>query len=230
MAHACSTGSRCWRRASLLTVPKRSRSQHTARFANCAWGQTSPRCRRHRGRLPGEPVSHLFRELALIFRAHVAGAPPRHASLLPHIDRLLLDALMAGAERPAVAALVGLRRNPLSNRSPCAPTMIEVNFLGVQLPWLLLLASRRAAVLPGQCAGCMAIVGAYRWIWHPPCLTLLCALYVLVLGAMASLAGATAASILKSGPLQPMKPDAPSLCPSRLPVLPVPSFVCWSPC
>jgi hypothetical protein len=56
--------------------------------------------------------------LALIFRAQVAGAPPRRASLLPHIDRLLLDALMTGAERPAVAALVGLRRNLFPTAPP----------------------------------------------------------------------------------------------------------------
>ncbi|WP_431107051.1 DUF1656 domain-containing protein [Variovorax paradoxus] len=69
--------------------------------------------------------------------------------------------------------------------------MIEVNFWGMQLPWLLLLA---AGALP--CAWAMrrllAIVGAYRWIWHPALFDL--ALYVLVLCALASLTGATAAS------------------------------------
>ena len=69
--------------------------------------------------------------------------------------------------------------------------MIEVNFLGVQLPWLLLLA---AGALP--CAWAMrrllAILSAYRWIWHPALFDL--ALYVLVLSALASLTGATAAS------------------------------------
>jgi len=69
--------------------------------------------------------------------------------------------------------------------------MIEVNFFGVQLPWILLLA---AGALP--CAWAMrrllAIVGAYRWIWHPALFDL--ALYVLVLCTLASLTGATAAS------------------------------------
>jgi len=69
--------------------------------------------------------------------------------------------------------------------------MIEVSFLGVQLPWLLLLA---AAALP--CAWAtrrlLAIVGAYRWIWHPALFDL--ALYVLVLSALACLTGATAIS------------------------------------
>ena len=76
---------------------------------------------RHRGRLPGDPVSRLFRELALVFRAQIAGAPLRHASLLPQIDRLLLDALMEDAERPAIAALVGLRRNLF----PTAPAALQ---------------------------------------------------------------------------------------------------------
>ena len=75
----------------------------------------------HRARLPADPVSRLFRELALVFRAQVAGAPPRHAPLLPHIDRLLLDALVADTERPAVAALVGLRRNLF----PAAPAALQ---------------------------------------------------------------------------------------------------------
>ena len=69
--------------------------------------------------------------------------------------------------------------------------MIEVNFLGVRLPWLLLLA---ACALP--CAWAtrrlLAIAGAYRWIWHPALFDL--ALYVLVLGALACLTGATAIS------------------------------------
>ena len=69
--------------------------------------------------------------------------------------------------------------------------MNEVNFFGVQLPWLLLLA---AGALP--CAWAMrrllAIVGAYRWIWHPALFDL--ALYVLVLGALVYLTGATATS------------------------------------
>lgn len=75
----------------------------------------------HRARLPAGPVSRLFKELALVFRAQVAGAPPRHAPLLPHIDRLLLDALIADTERPAVAALVGLRRNLF----PAAPAALQ---------------------------------------------------------------------------------------------------------
>lgn len=66
---------------------------------------------RHRERLSGDPLRRLFKELTRVFRAQVAGAPPRHESLLPQIDRLLLDALNEGAERPAIAALVGLRRN-----------------------------------------------------------------------------------------------------------------------
>jgi len=69
--------------------------------------------------------------------------------------------------------------------------MIEVNFWGMQLPWLLLLA---AGALP--CGWAMrrllAIVGAYRWIWHPALFDL--ALYVLVLSALACLTGATATS------------------------------------
>lgn len=76
---------------------------------------------RHRGSLPGEPLAHLFGELARIFRAHVAGAPPRHAPLLPHVDRLLLGALTADTERPAIAALVGLRRNLF----PTAPPTLQ---------------------------------------------------------------------------------------------------------
>jgi protein AaeX len=69
--------------------------------------------------------------------------------------------------------------------------MIEVNFLGVQWPWLLLLA---AGALP--CAWAtrrlLAIVGAYRWIWHPALFDL--ALYVLVLSGLACLTGAVAIS------------------------------------
>ena len=69
--------------------------------------------------------------------------------------------------------------------------MIEVNFFGVQLPWLLLLAG---GTLPCSWATrrLLAIVGACRWIWHPALFDL--ALYVLVLCALASLTGATAAS------------------------------------
>jgi len=59
--------------------------------------------------------------------------------------------------------------------------MTEVNLFGVQLPWLLLLAGAALA-----CAWAMrrllAIVGAYRWIWHPALFDL--ALYVLVLYAL----------------------------------------------
>ena len=66
---------------------------------------------RHRGRLPGEPVSRLLRELALVFRAQAAEAPQPPASLLPQIDRLLLDTLREDTARPVIAALVGLRRN-----------------------------------------------------------------------------------------------------------------------
>ncbi|MGO4392760.1 FUSC family protein [Variovorax sp. M-6] len=77
--------------------------------------------RLHRGRLPGEPVSRLFKELALVFRAQAAGAPPRHESLLPQIDRLLLDAVIEDTERPAIASLVGLRRNLF----PSAPAALQ---------------------------------------------------------------------------------------------------------
>ncbi|MFS2054843.1 hypothetical protein ACEN8K_39245, partial [Variovorax sp. CT11-76] len=48
---------------------------------------------------------------ARVFRARAAGAPRRDEPLLPQIDRLLLDALHGGAAPPAIAALVGLRRN-----------------------------------------------------------------------------------------------------------------------
>ena len=69
--------------------------------------------------------------------------------------------------------------------------MIEVIFLGVQLPWLLVLT---AGALPCSWATrrLLAIVGAYQWIWHPALLDL--ALYVLVLGALACLTGAIAIS------------------------------------
>ena len=76
---------------------------------------------RHRGQLPAHAASHLFKELAFALRAQLAGAPQRHASLLPHIDRLLLDAVLADAARPAVAGLVGLRRNLF----PAAPAALQ---------------------------------------------------------------------------------------------------------
>jgi uncharacterized membrane protein YccC len=76
---------------------------------------------RHRGRLPGEPVSRLLRELALVFRAQAAEAPQPPASLLPQIDRLLLDALREDTARPVIAALVGLRRNLF----PTAPAALQ---------------------------------------------------------------------------------------------------------
>lgn len=67
--------------------------------------------------------------------------------------------------------------------------MIEVNFFGVQLPWLLLLTGGALA-----CSWAMrrllAIVGVYRWVWHPALFDL--ALCVLVLYALAYLTGATA--------------------------------------
>lgn len=67
--------------------------------------------------------------------------------------------------------------------------MIEVNLFGVQLPWLLLLAGGALA-----CAWAMrrllAILGAYRWVWHPALFDL--ALYVLVLYALTYLTRATA--------------------------------------
>lgn len=69
--------------------------------------------------------------------------------------------------------------------------MIEVNFFGVQLPWLLLLAG---GALPCSWATrrLLAAVGAYRWVWHPALFDL--ALYVLVLYALACLTGASATS------------------------------------
>lgn len=75
----------------------------------------------HRAGLPPEPVRHLFKQLALVFRARTTGAPPRADALLPYIDRLLLDAMNAGIERSAVAALVGLRRNLF----PSAPAALQ---------------------------------------------------------------------------------------------------------
>jgi len=66
--------------------------------------------------------------------------------------------------------------------------MIEVNLLGVQLPWLLLLG--------GGALGCawamrrlLAFLGAYRFVWHPALFDL--ALYVLLLYALTYLARAT---------------------------------------
>jgi len=69
--------------------------------------------------------------------------------------------------------------------------MIEVTFFGLQLPWLLLLAG---AALPCSWATrrLLAMVGAYRWVWHPALFDL--ALYVLVLYALVHLTGATAIS------------------------------------
>ena len=69
--------------------------------------------------------------------------------------------------------------------------MIEVNFFGVQLPWLLLLAG---GALPCSWAKrrLLAAVGAYRWVRHPALFDL--ALYVLVLYALACLTGASATS------------------------------------
>ncbi|QNK71467.1 FUSC family protein [Variovorax sp. PAMC26660] len=71
-----------------------------------------------RRRLPAEPLNRLLTELARVFHAQVAGTPASHALLLPQIDRLLLDALDGDGGRPAIAALVGLRRNLF----PTAPT------------------------------------------------------------------------------------------------------------
>lgn len=69
--------------------------------------------------------------------------------------------------------------------------MIEVNFFGVELPWLLLLAG---GALPCSWATrrLLATVGAYRWIWHPALFDL--SLYVLVLYALVHLTGAIATS------------------------------------
>lgn len=69
--------------------------------------------------------------------------------------------------------------------------MIEVNFFGVQLPWLLLLAGG-ALACSWATRRLLAIVGAYRWVWHPALFDL--ALYVLVLYALVHLTGATATS------------------------------------
>lgn len=65
----------------------------------------------HRAGLSSGPTTRLFKELTLAFRAQIAGAPPRGESLLPQIDRLLLDAVNGDIEPSAIAALVGLRRN-----------------------------------------------------------------------------------------------------------------------
>jgi len=65
----------------------------------------------HRERLPVEPTSRLLRELALMLQTQAAGAPSRVESLLPQVDRLLLNAVTEKADRPVIAALVGLRRN-----------------------------------------------------------------------------------------------------------------------
>ncbi|MDM0005190.1 FUSC family protein [Variovorax sp. J22G73] len=79
--------------------------------------------------LPTEAVGRLLADSARVFRAQAAGAPQRHAALLPQIDRLLLAALHGGIAHDmhaahaahdmptlqpsgaAIAALVGLRRN-----------------------------------------------------------------------------------------------------------------------
>lgn len=68
--------------------------------------------------------------------------------------------------------------------------MIEVNFFGVQLPWLLLLAGV-ALVCARAVRRLLAIVGVYRWVWHPALFDL--ALYVLVLYALTCLTRITAA-------------------------------------
>jgi protein AaeX len=69
--------------------------------------------------------------------------------------------------------------------------MIEVNFFGVLLPWLLLLAGGALA-----CSWAMrrllAVIGFYRWVWHPALFDL--ALYVLVLYVLAYLTGAISTS------------------------------------
>ena len=67
--------------------------------------------------------------------------------------------------------------------------MMEVHFFGVQLPWLLLLAGG-ALACSWATRRLLAILGAYRWIWHPALFDL--ALYVLVLYVLAYLTGATA--------------------------------------
>lgn len=67
--------------------------------------------------------------------------------------------------------------------------MMEVHFFGVQLSWLLLLAGG-ALACSWAARRLLAILGAYRWIWHPALFDL--ALYVLVLYALAYLTGATA--------------------------------------
>ncbi|WP_198086926.1 FUSC family protein [Variovorax sp. E3] len=75
--------------------------------------------RRH---LPAGLASRLLDDLPGVFRARAADAPPPHESLLlPRIDRLLLEALQGDGGRPAVAALVGLRRNLF----PTAPTALQ---------------------------------------------------------------------------------------------------------
>lgn len=66
--------------------------------------------------------------------------------------------------------------------------MIEVDFFGLQLPSLLLLAGI-ALVCIWSIRRPMARLGAYRWIWHPTLFDL--ALYVLILYFLAWLCGAS---------------------------------------
>lgn len=75
----------------------------------------------HREQLPGEPTSRLLKDLALVLQAQGAGAPSRNESLQPQVDRLLLNAVTEKAERTAIAALVGLRRNLF----PSAPATLQ---------------------------------------------------------------------------------------------------------
>lgn len=76
---------------------------------------------RHRAGLPPAPVGRLFEELVLVFRAWTTDMPPRGDSLLPRIDRLLLDAVNEDIDRRAIAALTGLRRNLF----PSAPAALQ---------------------------------------------------------------------------------------------------------
>lgn len=66
--------------------------------------------------------------------------------------------------------------------------MTEVNFFGLQLPSLLLLAGC-ALVCTWVIRRPLASLGAYRWIWHPALFDL--ALYILVLYILAWFPGAS---------------------------------------
>ncbi|MDH6590124.1 putative membrane protein YccC [Variovorax sp. TBS-050B] len=76
---------------------------------------------RHRHLLPDALSRHLLADLRRSFLARAKGFPPRHEALLPQIDRLLVLSLASTACKPAVTALVGLRRDLF----PSAPTDLQ---------------------------------------------------------------------------------------------------------